>query len=149
MFEILFRGKDQYTGEWVFGNYSGADFADGTPSQHFILERKGDRKAHSVAPETVGQYIGLRDKNLAMAFDGDVTEDEDGNRWVIFRAPGGFGLCRTHEFPAGCTVHFYDDLCGLNNNCRFMKSHEIIGNIIDNPELLRRKPCKAKSKGSS
>ena len=136
MFEILFRGQDLYTGEWIFGGYVGADFADGTPSQHFILERGGERKAHAVDEKTIGQFIGLRDKNQAKAFDGDITEDELGRRWVIFRAPGGFGTCRTAEYATGCPLHFYSELGGAQNNSHFMRSHRIIGNIYDNPGLI-------------
>ena len=149
MMEILFRGKDLYTGEWVFGNYCKAELLDGSGYEHFIIEIGREGSTHKVSPETVGQYIGLRDNEGAMAYEGDITEDEDGKRWAIYRAPGGFGMCQTPDWPHGYGLQFYDELCGLNNNSRFMNGHRIIGNVTDNPEVLRRKPCKARSKDNS
>ena len=71
------------------------------------------------------------------AYDGDISLDEQGRKWVIFRAPGGFGTCRTQEYAAGNALYFYQELGGLQNNSCFMHSHEIIGNVFDNPELLQ------------
>ena len=149
MMGILFRGKDLYTREWAFGNYCKAELLDGSGYEHFIIEVGKNGRTSKVDPYTVGQYIGLRDKHGKAAYDGDITEDDRGRRWVIFRAPGGFGTCRTAEYSKGYQLQFYEELGGLQNNSHFMQCHRIVGNVTDNPEELRRDTCKVRSKDNS
>lgn len=139
--EILFRGKDLYTSEWAIGNYCKAELLDGNGYEHFIIDIGRNGKTHRIDPNSLGQYIGLKDKFGLRAYEGDITEDEAGHLWVIFKAPGGFGMCRTQEYLYGNALHFYNELGGLHNNAYFMKNHTLIGNIHDNAELLRRKTC--------
>lgn len=136
MIEILFRGKDLYTGEWVFGNYCKAELLDGSGYEHFVIEIGKEGSTHKVSPETVGQYIGLCDASGERAYDGDITEDDKGRRWIIFRAPGGFGTSRTSEYYKEAVLRIYEDLGGLQNNGWFRQNHTIIGNVFDNKELL-------------
>lgn len=75
MREILFRGKRVDTSEWVYGG-----LIYGTKDS-FIFERfmcRDDENTvelaenYRVIPETVGQYIGLKDKESNKIFDKDI-----------------------------------------------------------------------------
>ena len=132
MIPIIFRAKDKNTGEWVEGNYCCAEKLIGEGHEHFIIEIQAKGSTHQVLQETVGQFTGLRDMNGVRAFEGDITEDGRGRRWVIFRAPGGFGTCRTAEYAHGNSLNFYEELGGLQNNAWFMQNHKIVGNIHEN-----------------
>ena len=65
MREIKFRGKEEYSGEWLVGSLHieyGEITQDGNRKLDYrILGMKGE--CNYVIPETVGQYTGLHDKN--------------------------------------------------------------------------------------
>src|SRR5690606_5948350 len=72
--EILFRGKRvDGLGDWVYGYLiiepDGTNWIDHYPD--------GLRRTTKVIPATVGQFIGLLDKNGNRVFEGDIfTADE-------------------------------------------------------------------------
>ena len=113
MREILFRGKRKDNGIWITGAYHPAD------GRHFIFPLPIIPPMIKVVPETVGQFTGLRDKNGNRIFE-----------WDIIRGEGIAGeeiiepvLCAGYEWlPFDYVVPF---------------SVEVIGNIHDNPELLK------------
>lgn len=74
MREILFRGKEKYTGQWVSGYYY-MFFAQGKEI-HVIRDTpdKLIKLNHIVDPETVGQYIGLMDNDGRKIFEGDIIK---------------------------------------------------------------------------
>ncbi len=123
MREILFRGQTD-KGEWVQGDLFQV-FDDG-----FFIH---DRRCHSVKviPETIGQYTGLTDKNGTKIFEGDIVDilTENEEIGVVAYNDGGFLV----EADSFC-VTFQDNINGTDV--------EIIGNIHDNPELL--KECEGK-----
>ena len=123
MREILFRGKSEDNGEWVYGYYACIK------KHHYILTGKLNLigavnfEHYLVIPETVGQYTGLKDKNGKKIFEGDILRDDDNEENGVVEFIDGefyvvFGNVETHGI--------YDIAC-----CCY-----VIGNIYDNPELL-------------
>jgi uncharacterized phage protein (TIGR01671 family) len=142
MREVLFRGKT-YKGEWVEGNF--IDWGNHVQVYIFPLLNYAtsyglgmsiDIHAKAVIPETVGQLTGLTDKNGKKIFEGDI---------VRFREWSNGDMCWIGK------VHYEHQQFivsgGKNKECetpftlvmsRFIPENiEIIGNIHDNPELLK------------
>lgn len=134
MREILFRGKREDNREWVEGSLSfeyGEATQDGNRKVDYrILGMRCD--CDYVIPETVGQYTGLTDKNGKKIFEGDIVKDHESGLYgeVVFAtAQDGFD---------GISGFMVDDINdGLQNYNGFWHFVEIIGNIHDNPELLK------------
>lgn len=150
---ILFRGKtpsqDEHfdDGEWVQGFY-----ACFNGEEHRIYSGYADTDCldyypewYNVRPETVGQYTGLTDKNGKKIFEGDillikttldsvdkVTRDDEytANGVVVF-SEGHFELD-----GRGLVLCTYWGVKSLFVAAHF-KEYEVIGNIHDNPELLK------------
>lgn len=143
MREILFRGKRTDNGEWVESisihypqstNYKGTCWLNGWH------ERANDWI--NVDPATVGQFTGLVDKHGKRIFQGDILR--------IAKAMDGWGGYNYPpiEYPKNALVKW--DLCAwmweINGECTFYIHFpdawchyecEVIGNIHDNPELLK------------
>ncbi len=137
MREILFRGKatnrdpnynyrtNYKNGDWVYGlladeeNYRG--FAEMTNTYGV--------SGIEVDKNTVGQYTGLTDKNGKKIFEGDIvaaynafgecTYTATAVKWNDFFAEWSIGKCQS----------MYSD--------GDVYSYKVIGNIHDNPELLK------------
>ena len=128
MREVLYRGKRVDNGEWVYGSYY---HCCGTAyGATFIVVN--DFGFIEVIPHTVGQYTGLTDKNGKKIFEGDIC--------------GCF--CNTQvfivEYCKDRCGYFFDD-CIKSGGCdpapeclgNLRDTIEVIGNIYDNPDLLK------------
>lgn len=129
MKDIRFRAKRD-TGEWVEGSLFVPDLPT-TPTQ-ICMGTNIVRISYDVMPETVGQFTGLTDKNGTKIFEGDILKlggdnlphwHEEGDVVEVYYVGGAFE-------PLGD----YDSDCGTAVVARFC---EVIGNIHDNPELLK------------
>jgi len=92
MREILFRGQDAVTREWIYGCY--VDNKDRGRCPPIIVPKNGDPHIY-VIPETVGQYIGFKDKNGVMDFEGSLS----------FHNADGNGLMYETQFVNGRFLH--------------------------------------------
>lgn len=139
MREILFRGKQENTNEWVYGYLSKTRNVVGKLQICIDYEENGVMCSSIVFCDTVGQYTGLNDKKGVKIFEDDIVlyEDADadfeGYHDNVFLNRGKViwsiwdGMCFTNR----ATVEM-EDLYDIGNIC----DCEVIGNIHDNPELL-------------
>lgn len=133
MREILFRGKRTNNGEWVEGDLIHL------PNGISIL---ANGYAYVIL-ETVGQYTGLTDKNGKKIFEGDMIKpfDDEIEKMVVEFCHGQFLLCLYGE--RGYMAEYGWEESG-NYGCfeaeplsSYGDEIEVIGNIHDNPDLLK------------
>ena len=136
MREILFRGKRVDNGEWVNGYFIKANHHWHEHDVHedwiavYTIQNGGwftVRGKYAVVPETIGQYTGLTDKNGNKIFEGDILKGMGGLHRVYF------------DISLACF-----EWAKINGNWHesfsvFADEYEIIGNIHDNPELLKER----------
>lgn len=123
MREYLFRGKMIANGKWSEGNLLVTKQGCCITPDATVLGSYG-----AVEPETVGQYTGLTDKNGTKIFEGDIVKYGDTVHKVVFEQRNGtayFGL--VYSALETLSFGYYQDL----------KQIEVIGNIYDNPNLVR------------
>ncbi|MBH1941659.1 hypothetical protein I5677_12220 [Mobilitalea sibirica] len=116
--EIKFRGRSIDTKEWVYGFL----YINSNDGRTFVLvdgDLTEDFTAVVVIPETIGQYIGLKDKNGKEIYEEDIFchPNAPKYKYVVEWEDGGFSI-------------FIEDT-GFKHNYI-----EVIGNIHENPELI-------------
>lgn len=131
--EILFRGKRANNGEWVYGDLR--QYVNLVGCEDFyeidtMSDTIGYGHSYKVIPETVSQFTGLTDRNGNKIFDGDILDDNDGKpSYVCVFDNGRFGFYSIKEYIRGDFSYYdYDFVTSI---CT------IVGNIHDNPELLK------------
>ena len=149
MREILFRAKRLDNGEWVEGNLIFSNDAEEgweaiiIPITNSNMFTKGETKGnlgfenwHRVDPETIGQFTGLMDKNGVKIFDGDIVRHDNENLYGIIEKGQIYWdeeICSWRRTSNGAFHHGIVDSYRITRNC----CYEVIGNIFDNPELLK------------
>ena len=130
---LKFRGYNKKRGIWLYGNYilnRGA---------HFIAPKEfADGKTwedYEVEPKTIGQFTGLTDKNDKEIYEGDIiqSESEEFVYQVVFNETrfASFGLKREQDM----FLHYFGEALEAED-CK------VIGNVFDNPELLKERGTK-------
>lgn len=126
MRDIKFRGL---AGHWIYGSYyNGFDWAD------FIIEDEGFEHRVRVVPESVGQFAGIKDKSGKDVYEGDVISFGGKHSYTVEFSDCAFYLYHTRlkEFD-GSPLRW-----GLLSRLAELGfTPEIIGNIHDNPELIK------------
>lgn len=142
MREILFRGKRLDNSEWVDGSFCPKNSEGDIPC---IIVYNGKMAGYwfEVDRTTVGQYTGLQDKNGKRIFEGDIiharmenVKIKDHCLSVVFHN-GRF--CGLHEKDGGkMWMPLADGVKHLpQDKTPYMEWCEMLGNIHDNPELLK------------
>lgn len=147
MREILFRGKRCDNGEWVQGFYVRADHhwhKNGIHKDWIALGASANggwfalHNKYAVKTETVGQFTGLTDKNGKKIFEGDILKERD----VVHNGEIQIkGIAHEVVMRKGCwCVIPANDIEGWDFLSSNAKLCEIIGNIHDNPEMIKHEP---------
>ena len=140
MHEIEHRGKLP-TGEWVYGNLTilTKKYLNNNPGS-FISNSAGKPFAFRVIPETVGQYIGVKDKHNVKIYHGDrlkMFRHSDNAGKHIPNVVWGDGKyhedIRTVQFKLGTfyTSGDYGIEISFMHMARPGESYKVIGNIHD------------------
>ena len=115
---------------------------------------------YEVIPETVGQYTGLTDKNGKKIFEGDIVKILDTHIGEVVVVSGAFGIGTHLCIEWGLLECEIEDITGCQNSPCFCYNDnfvslwelmwnynqeenscfvvEVIGNIHDNPELIKK-----------
>jgi uncharacterized phage protein (TIGR01671 family) len=133
--EILFRGKRKdNNGKWIYGGL--LDHWVGSGEELYFVTKSVFPPFVEMIPETIGQYTGVKDKSGRKIFEGDVVRIvvvysdcdviytgairyERGSFWFSGESASGNG------YTTCCWHHVSDS------------DIEIIGNVHDDPELLK------------
>ena len=130
MREIKFRAM-RNNGKWVIGNYVHhfISYFD-TIERHSIFLSKSENEngghwVEDIITKTIGQFTGLYDKDGKEIYEGDIL-DFNGLTVEVRFVRGVFAFLANGDLD--------EELCG---DCRTDLFAKVIGNIHDNPELLK------------
>ena len=136
MREILFRAKRTDNGEWVEGYFVKGKWYLDEKEKYAILPIDLCFYPHceinewiEIDPETVRQYTGLTDKNGEKVFVGDIIRCTKGRPHEVIWLKEYAGT-----YLGGMPAVY---LTGLREGYAWTGKEEKIGNVFDNPELLK------------
>ena len=142
--EYEFRGFDSR--EWRYGDLE-YNRKDDVARIHTYKDDGSYDKQYLVAPYTVGEFTGMRDKHGKKVFEGDVVRRKESALGYVKTGVvkydyhlGAFVL-EYESYGETCKSTFDNEFSENDGYCtiRGTYSYEIIGNVHDNPDLLLSK----------
>ena len=126
---IKFRGKKVTNGVWAYGSLVYSNEID---AAIYYQNGNGSVKVMDwvyVNPDTVGQFTGLYDKNKKEIYEGDILNVPGlGDKIEVRYVRGVFAFLWNGDL---------DDEAPINAPTQ--EWAEVIGNIHDNPKLIKRR----------
>ena len=132
MREIKFRAWDEKEKCWVSGfaiHQSGmfSDWAGCKKINGQCVAEADWKYQHEIPHIKIMQYTGLKDRHGQEIYEGDILRDDEMGLNVVRWEDGSFWLEMFYEGGQSLMEHLSD----YNEVC------EVIGNIYENPELLK------------
>lgn len=143
----VFKAKRLDNGEWVVGNC----IDDGVTGQVFIhavgnsvneSDKVGEEGclqfvAFEVAPSTICQCTGLKDKNGRVIWENDIVNGSIKRGAAFYRCLVLWNECKARfdVRAMGCNFPMTLDECTDDISMSGFE-YEVVGNVFDNPELL-------------
>ena len=121
--EIKFRGKDLIHNKWIYGG-----LAEDRHDNAVILPKNNWQKGGCVDKDTIGQFTGLYDKNGKEIYEGDI---------VLHKTYHGEKSCVVRFECGAFIVGYHEGSSTKRTPMLINKSCVLIGNIHDNPELIK------------
>ena len=157
MREIKFRAKQVDTGEWLYGDLLQPNYERFLKNKDIgnfldeykisILEKNFIRNDYVIDPKTIGQYAGLVDIDGKEIYEGDIVQDmriyaneykNYGDTTVVKFCPKDVvKFCTEDVASCGCCYDYFIG-SGFKATLVDLTCCKIIGNIYDNPELLKK-----------
>ena len=124
---IKFRGGDIETDAWFYGDLEYCQATNKAIIHTYDCDGKYESQ-HTIAPDTIGQYTGLCDKDEKEIYEGDILEDADLR----------YEVCWYDEIAAFMAEDIESKKPFLLSDLDLNET-VIIGNIFDTPDLLNGK----------
>lgn len=166
MREIKFRAKQVDTGEWLYGDLLQPNYERFLKNKDIgnfldeykisILEKDFIRNDYVIDPETIGQYAGTVDIDGKEIYEGDIVQDmymyksqlefvkqgrETEEQAENYRKSGEIGVVEFCKDGRLVSSEFDDKFfvgSGYKADNVDLTCCKIIGNIYENPELLKK-----------
>lgn len=144
MREDLYRGRRKDNGEWIYGSLlHQTDYYGDKCNKYFIIDGTSTQDydigyAYEVVSETVGQYTGWM-FNGVKSFEGDILKSAYGLSIIKF----GKGCYEGEDWvPSYDTIGMHIEYKQgefVMPDADKMDYFYVVGNIYDNPELMKGK----------
>lgn len=130
--EILFRGK-RSNGEWAYGSLVVLGNTD--PAIYYKVGNGLVKQLDwcYVNPDTIGQYMGLKDKNGKKIFEWDILFQEQELLGVVCISKR-YGVSILKKTTTWSLINFVLD---SDFDAGVLSDIEVRGNVYDNPELMK------------
>lgn len=148
---IKFRGKRHDLNIWVYGDllqYNEGSVAIGTHGRYtddgYSFNDCWNETPY-VDEETIGQFTGLLDKNGKEIYEGDMVRIRENigleNVGVVEFIDGCFFVVveKSETYTFRHALHIKKSVWkDMNANIPIEYEYEVLGNIVDNPELIKK-----------
>ena len=132
MKSIKFRAKTIRAGKWSKWMYGSLDFTKYTYQEARIVGYDDPVQYwHKIDKNTIGQFTGQKDKNKKEIYEGDILRFSEVDTAIVEWNE------KYSNFMVKPIQDYYFDSDVLGHALEYNNNVEIIGNIYDNPELLK------------